>query len=853
MTTTLPAAPDAAVAEPPARLRRPGYHLEILLVSVSVLLTEIAYTRVVSFKLFYYYVYLVIGLALLGLGAGAVVVSVVGRLRKVPLDRILYWSVVLGACATIGAYALVAVMHINTLQVWEYGTSGSIVNLALIMATCLCVFVSFVGSGVAIATLFARRTEAIGGLYAADLTGAALASATVVFAVSKLGAPATIMLSAAVLAGAALWVGVRLGVSFVVPAAALLVVAVVLTAAPGLLPTQRVDASKPFVKPDHPAIASGWGSVFRVDVAPAAGNPNVLNLFHDGILGAGIYRWNGTHAFLSTYDFPQDSRSIPFSVLGTPPAHEAVIGAAGGHEVLASLYYGARHVDAVELNPVTVDLVRNRFANFDGHLAQNPAVDYINADGRSYLAHSAQHDDLIWYPAPDSYAATNSALAGANVLSESYLYTTNALVTDLQHLTDRGIFVAQFGEDDNVHDLRTTRFVATAREALRQLGVSDPRDHILVAETQTHFLGTIPLSTIVISRQPFSPARVAAFDAAVQRVPQTSPLWVPGQAVAPNPVHSVVSDSPTQLASFYQTFPYDVTPTSDNGPYFWHFARFGTVISHYTNSLNSADREDSVGERVLLLLLVLSVLAALLFLLAPFVVVRSTWSHMPAKRWSSIFFGGVGLGFIFFEITLMQRLNLFLGFPTYALTVTLTALLLFTGVGALLSRQLTHAGRAIPLLLGAVVVLGVFYLFGMGPLTDALLSWPLVLRIVVTFVMLAPLGLCLGMFMPLGLRAVSGDGDTGRTYVAWGWAVNAFASVVGSALATILSMEFGFDVVLTLAIAAYAVATGAWLVLAGRLGATAPSDLSLTGRPSRPRHAAHGRHAAMSRSMVGEP
>ncbi len=833
MTTTVPAATEAPVADTPRRRRRSGYHLEILLVSVSVLLTEISYTRVVSFKLFYYYVYLVIGLALLGLGAGAVVVAVVGRLRQVALDTVLFWSMVIGACATVGAYAVVAALRIDTLKVWEYGTSGSILNLALIMATCLCVFSSFVGPGVAIAALFSRRTESIGGLYAADLTGAALACATVVFVVSRIGAPATIMLSAAVLAVASLRVGLRTRRSLAALSGGLLVACLLLTIVPNLLPTQQVDSSKPFVKPPNPAIATGWGSVFRVDVARAGKHaPNVLNLFHDGILGAGIYRWNGTRSFLTRYDFPQDSRSIPFSVLGAPPTHEAVIGAAGGHEVLASLYFGAKHVDAVELNPVTVDLVRNRFADFDGHLAQNPAVDYINADGRSYMARTAQHDDLIWYPAPDSYAATNSALSSANVLSESYLYTTNALVTNLQHLTDRGIFVAQFGEDDNVHDLRTTRFVATAREALRQLGVQDPRNHILVADTQTHFLGSIPLSTIVVSLHRFTPAQVAAFASSVTRVPNTSTLYAPGTAVTPNPVNSVVTVSNSDLGSFYRNFPYDVTPTSDNGPYFWHFARFGTVIGHYTQSLSSADREDSVGERVLLLLLAMSVLAALVFLLAPFVVVRSTWSRMPAKRWSSVFFGGVGLGFIFFEITLMQRLNLFLGFPTYSLTVTLAALLLFTGVGALISRSVARTRRAIPVLLGAVVALGVFYLFGMPPLTDALLSLPLAFRIAATFVMLAPLGVCLGMFMPLGLRTVSGGGETGRTYVAWGWAVNAFASVVGSALATILSMEFGFDVVLLLAMAAYALATSAWLVVVRRVGEGASADRSLVGPSS---------------------
>src|SRR5580704_15087572 len=133
MTTGLPAAPEAAGAEAAPRHLTSRYYFEILLVSVSVVLTEISYTRVVSFKLFYYYVYLIIGLALLGLGAGAVVVAVAGRLHRVALHVVLFWSMVLGCGTTVGAYALVAVMRIDTLRVWEYGTSGSIVNLASIM------------------------------------------------------------------------------------------------------------------------------------------------------------------------------------------------------------------------------------------------------------------------------------------------------------------------------------------------------------------------------------------------------------------------------------------------------------------------------------------------------------------------------------------------------------------------------------------------------------------------------------------------------------------------------------------------------------------------------------------------
>jgi hypothetical protein len=220
-----------------------------------------------------------------------------------------------------------------------------------------------------------------------------------------------------------------------------------------------------------------------------------------------------------------------------------------------------------------------------------------------------------------------------------------------------------------------------------------------------------------------------------------------------------------------------------------------------------------VGERVLVLLLVLSGTIAAVFLLLPFVAIRATWRSLPRKGWSVLFFASLGFGFIFFEITLMQLLNLFLGYPTYALTVTLVSLLVFTGVGALLSLRVRRRRRAVAVLLGAVLALCAFYLTALPPLTTGLLASPFAVRVLVAVAVLAPLGVCLGMFMPLGLGEVAGLSEHPRVYVAWGWAVNGFASVVGSAAATMLAMSFGFDAVLVLGGAAYVVATGAWLGL----------------------------------------
>ena len=803
----------SAGAEPGARVPwRYSHHAEILLVSFAALLIEISYTRIISYKLFYYYVYLVIGIALLGVGAGAVLVAVSKRIRNAPTDTVLFWSFILGAAATIASYVVIGHIQINTLAVWLYGTSGSVKSFLLLLILCLCLFASFVPAGIISATLFSRRPEGIGGLYFADLLGAAIACGAVIYIISSIGAPATVMLAATVMAAGAIWVGVRLGWALAGLAAVALVVGLVLTVGPGLLPSQRLDTSKTEIPPGTLAF-SGWGPVLRVDLARAPGHPDILNLYHDGILGASIDRWNGKQSFLTNYDFPQDPRSIPFRVLDSPPRKEAVIGAAGGHEVLTSLYYGAKHVDAVELNPVTVHLVTTTYADFDGHLAQNPRVSYINADGRSYMARSHQHYNLIWYPAPDSYAASSGALSTAYVLSESYLYTTNGVQSMIEHLAPHGIYVAQFGEVDAKYDLRTSRFVATARQALANLGISDPGAHILVAATPTSFITHIPLSTILVKRSAFTPAEVARFLGGVKAVSQSTVLTAGGHAVTSNPVNTVVQTPSAQLKSFYASYPYDITPTTDNDPYFYHFARFGNVASNFLHSLNSADRENAVGERVLLLLLVISIVGAAALLLLPFAVIRDVWVRLPRKRLSAVYFAGVGLGFIFFEITLMQLLNLFLGFPTYSLTITLMSLLVFTGLGALASQRVTARVRAIPKLLVVLAALCVFYIVGLVPMTNALLGAPLAVRIMVAFLVMAPLGLCLGMFMPIGLGEISQLGEYPRQYVAWGWAVNGFASVVGSSLATILAMTFGFDWVLFLGLLCYVVAVGAWYPL----------------------------------------
>ncbi|MCZ7534556.1 MAG: hypothetical protein M5T61_00535 [Acidimicrobiia bacterium] len=587
-----------------------------------------------------------------------------------------------------------------------------------------------------------------------------------------------------------------------------------------LIPRVRPEASK--IDPAKDASYSEWGPVFRVDVMQAAIFGDSALLVHDGTFGSAMHAFDGDAAALTRYD--ADPRALPFAVLGEPPERELIIGSAGGNEILASLHFDAPHIEAVELNPVTVSLLTDHFADWTGHLPERPEVDLHQGDGRTYLARSDDSYDLIWYVAPDSYAANNAASSGAFVLSESYLYTSEMIQESLEHLTDDGVMVVQFGElafDEQPN--RTARYVVTARNALREIGVEDAGDHLLVAVYRSGSSGD--LATIMVKRTAFTKEEIAAFEDAVPKLDDVGIAHVPGGAPGPEKgtrlVASLASGSAAEVDAIVAGHSRQIASISDDAPFFWHFTKFRTVLRDFFRPIEAHDPEDSIGERVLVLLLGVAVAFAAVFLLLPFLAIRRQWREFRAKAVSGAYFAALGLGFMFFEITMIQRLVRFLGYPTYSLTVTLAAILVSTGVGALASRRFAdNPAAALRALLALLAILTLFYRFALDDITDSLQAQALAIRVVVAVLVLIPLGLCLGVFMPLGLTQVSHLGGDSEAYVAWSWAVNGFCSVIGSVLTTILSMALGFRTVQAIAFAFYALAVVAFMRL--RAAASGP-------------------------------
>ncbi len=779
-------------------MRKAGLRFEICAVSLAAILLEIAYTRIFSFKIYYFFTYLILGIALLGIGSGGVLVATLRPLRESAPERLLPGVCSAAALAVLVGYLVIAPAPLNVSRL-----SSDPAELAKLLGVCALLLLPFLATGVAVASILSARPGELGRLYAADLIGAGLGCALVIPLLSALGPPRCVMLAGLVyaLAGLRLAAGARQRAA----GAALAALCGGAVALPDALPDAVVDQVKQLGPVREAGLVrfSGWSPVFRVDAAAHPQAPDAARLlYHDGQMGSSIPGFDGDWSKLER--MRQGTRALPFAV-SAPSPRVLIIGAAGGSEVLASLFFGARQVTAVELNPVTVSLLKGRFADFSGRIAEDPRVSLLHGEGRSFLARTRQAYDLIWFVAPDSYAAMNAASSAGYVLSESYLYTVEAIRQSLARLAHGGIVCTQFGERDYARKPnRTARYVRTARAALEAEGIRDFGRHVLVVTSDA--FPPLTVSTVLLARQPFDAAQLARLAESAAQVKGARVRHAPDGPRESGIVRDLIGLPEPALSAREAAHAYQLTPVRDDAPFFWHFARFRDALGAPLRlEGTSVDWEDAIGERVVLLLLAIAVLLGAVSLLSPALAIRSVWRELPCKGRAGLYFAALGTGFMFLEVGLIQRLTLFLGYPTYSLSVTLFALLVSSGIGSALSERYRAApNRALAALLGALALLVAFYELGLPLVVGRAMGAPQAIRFALAGLLIAPLGLCLGAFMPLGLGRLAAITPHTREYLAWAWAVNGFFSVISAIGSTLLAMGHGFRAVMLAALCVYA-------------------------------------------------
>ncbi len=773
------------------------------------LFVQILVHRIISVKLLNNYAFLVISLTMLGLALSGVILS---RMRPFFLRRL---EDVLPACSAGFALSTVIVTMIFYRAEAGLQTAASRwdflqhflgwLPLALLFA------LPFTFLGLILGSLLSDRRFATRRVYFFDLMGSALGSILVIPAVSRLGAEyALLMACAAEVVGSLLLFRPSSR-----PVRGLAALALALLAAAtlgrGWAFTMRyppgsmldwIQRQPPPLGLEHVA----WDPIARIEVSRITG-PSVDFMPYPELIGEDrafhrrferlLTQNNYAFTYAVHYTGPESLSGIERTIYAS--AYQAgaaerprvfVIGVGGGFDILTALRFDASAVTAVEVNAATVKILRETYADYFGGWVRDPRVELVLGDGRHVLERSDQRFDVIQLSGVDSYAGTPGA---AHVFSENYLYTEQAFDLYLARLTDAGI--VNMMRLEYMPPREMLRALTTAVGALRRSGVTRPSEHIvMLAANSGRFVA------MLVKKTPFRHEEVRRLTEWAGGSPFFRVVVSPEGSLNPSHPYSafLALDDPRQERLVILRYPFDITPSTDDRPFFFKYSRWSHLIS--------ADPIAAASVPVMeLSLLVLSIVVGLAALLCVYVPLRYLGRRKrkrgPPWRFGA-FFAFIAVGYLAVEVALLQKFGLFLGHPNYALSVVLGALLASTGVGSLWSgRIVRRLGnlRFVAYMFGALVLLQYAGLSHLG----AWVGMPFAARVLIVVALVLPVGLCLGTFLPTGLDRLKA---VAPAWVPWAWGVNGIFSVLAPIWAIGFSMSWGIDALLLGAVPIYLMA-----------------------------------------------
>ena len=787
--------------------------------SAAVLLLQLAASRFLSATVGYHAAFAVIALVMLAFAASATTVFL--RARGGGPIGLGVASTMLLRAALVAGLGTVAFVWVGALPVAAVWVRQAVVAAAVFGAT-------FWFAGWAVAFLLADYHADIGRVYWVDLSGAAVGCLVAVPILDVFSPMSTVLLCGILLAlaGTALaWEApghpVRLPA---IVAGGLIVLLGSSIAVPGLLRLHtakgadqsrvvwerwnhfaRVSVSRnipgkqraidllrardPTIDPG-PIVSRwemGWGMSDRYR-GPA---PNTLWIELDADAGTQIIA-NGTGGAGTDLAFLEaDVTSAAYQLVRGRLDDAYIIGGGGGRDVLAALHFGAERVHVAELNPDVVAAVNDAFGDYSGRPYSHPKVRVTVGEARNELSRISSTFDLIQMSMVDTWAAS---MAGSMVLTENLLYTEEAFRQYLTHLKPDGMLtVSRWYHPERYGEL--ARLVVLTASALRGIGAHNPAEHLIVVYAR----GTqeLRVATVIAKRSRFTETELATLRTWSDEM-RFHRLW-PRDATLPDEIDVAGLLSADSIAM--KASPFDLLPPTDDRPFFFNVQR---GVASWMDAARSGDF--GRGSKSTLILGGLFGILALLSQLIIFSPLAKYEARKPeAERTRArdharpmMYFIGIGLGFMWVELAVMQRYILFLGHPTLALSVVLFALLLFGGIGSAVSSRLPNPRLTVMALLVGIVITACL----VPVMTSAAYGWDRPFRVVLATALIVPLAVAMGTMYPSGVRALERAGLT--DLLPWAWAINGVAGVLALVAGMFVAMELGYTSVLVLAGFAYA-------------------------------------------------
>lgn len=796
------------------RPRPPFFAIGLL--SGCLLAYEVLLTRLFSIELWHHFAYLIISAAMLGFGASGTALTLLKE-KIAPRVGAVYLTAVTGTALLIpGAFLLTQQVPFNPLELlWDK------TQLTKLLAVYLLMMLPFFCGGLGIGLILWHFGRDAGRIYAFDILGAGAGSLSVIGVLFLMPAHQVLMVltALALLAAAIAAVELEMRPKWLAKAffGLALLAAIIppvnwLQAHPSpykdlsqtlnILGTQVVDErSGPLgqitvVESTRIPFRHAPGMSLNATDEP----PPQLAVFVDGDGPVVITRFDGKLAPLAYLG--QLTSALPYHVTERP--HVLVLGAGAGSDVLQALYHRAVAVDAVELDRNVIDLVRQRFRDFAGNLYTRPEVHVHEAEARGFVSASHDRYDLIQVALLDSFGVASAGLYG---LSESYLYTVEALQTYVSRLTPDGVLAITRWLTLPPRD--ALKLFATAVVALEKSGVTNPAARLVMIRGWK----TV---TLLVKNSDFTPVEIAAvkefsrtrsFDLAYYPGMQPDEANRYNLLEQPYFFEGAVALLGSERQTFFDRYKFYIEPATDDQPHFFRFFKWSAAAELFALREQGGMPLLDWSYPLLVATLVQAFAASVLLILAPLAVSRCRRT-LPTGR-VVLYFLAIGLAFMFMEIAFIQKFVLFLAHPLYAVAVVLCAFLVFAAAGSWLSerwQKRAAGGKHVILAVMMIGALSLLYLAILPGLFRALIHLPDAAKIAISVALIAPLAVCMGVPFPTGIMRLA---RTAQETIPWAWAINGFASVVGAVLATLLAIHLGFAMVILLAVLIYGLAAAA--------------------------------------------
>jgi len=772
----------------------------IFLVSANLVLWEILLTRIFSTILYYHFAFMAVSVSMFGLTAGAVAVFLSPPSEEKLTPRM---GLLAGLTAAVTALAISVQLYIPLVPDADGATPSSYLAATYVLSA-----LPFVPGGAFICLALTRFADT-GTLYAADLAGSALSCALMPLLIVAFNGPGAVWAAGAMsaLAGA-----IVLMQSHRRNAAALAIAAIALTLAGQLNVSQQwLRVRYRHNGPSPATLYESWNAFSRIIVSPywepKPFSYGIAPAFLPGLPdSAQLWLEIDSGAATPITEFHGDLQKIDYLHLELcaiahrmrENADVCIIGPGGGRDVLAALVFKQKSIMGIDVNPDILYAANTVFGDFSGHLDRRPDVTFMVDDGRSALTRTDKRFDIIQASFVDTVAATS---AGAYAFTENGLYTVEGWKLFMQRLKPHGVVsFSRFYFGCANWPVEIYRLIALGAAALRESGVKDPAQHMLLFRVERG------MATLLVSPDPFSPEDVERAKKAAAAIQCEIAL---GPGICLDEKFKILTQV-ADIAQLRAAFPLDITPTYDDRPYFFFHARIRDILAGTGPEELGGSSFNLPAVRILITLTITVLALGALLIVFPIVWLKlrgatNASSEKDGPAALPLYFATIGFAFMFVEIGLIQRLSLFLGHPIYGFTVVLFGLLLATGLGSFLSDRIlkTLAPRNhFAILLCAAAVITLAEIVGVWALQTQI-SAQIASRIAVTLLLICPPAVLMGFAFPMGMDLSRRANDS---RAAWFWSINGATSVMGSVLAMLFSIELGIRITMLAGAAIYLLA-----------------------------------------------